>query len=117
MVRRLRPQARRERPPQSASWLLLVVSALSQILGSLGGVAWLSWMADLGPMALDSFGVIFACSFLGRGGTLLVVVTLRGRVVLRPARLFPLPAARTGAYTEGPLRRAQAGRTEEDHEA
>ncbi len=33
-------------------WLLLTVAAFSALLGSLGGVAWLSWMADLVPIGL-----------------------------------------------------------------
>jgi len=36
----------------AAPWLLFGVAALSQAAGSLGGVAWLSWMADLVPIGL-----------------------------------------------------------------
>ncbi|HWP35038.1 MAG TPA: MFS transporter, partial [Thermodesulfobacteriota bacterium] len=35
-----------------AAWLLLAVAGLSALLGSLGGVAWLSWMADLVPIGV-----------------------------------------------------------------
>jgi MFS family permease len=33
-------------------WLLLALAAASHVVGSLGGVAWLSWMADLVPIGL-----------------------------------------------------------------
>lgn len=118
-------------------------SAAGPVIGGLVGL-WLHGSTlDLGPVVLDSFGVIFACSFAGRVTTVLllrgvseprqasvrevirmlstvrgfntlmgvdevlqfVVVALRDRIGLRPARLFPLPGGRAGAYTEGPLRR------------
>lgn len=121
-------------------------SAVGPVLGGLVAVLLRRTPLDLGPVALDGFGVIFACSFLGRASTVFllrhvteprqasvrevirmlstvrgfntlmgvdevlqfVVVTLRDRIGLRPARFFPLPQARGAAYTEGPLRRAKA---------
>lgn len=122
-------------------------SAVGPVLGGLVGVWLRGTLLEVGPVALDSFGVIFACSFVGRAATVLllrmvtepkqasvrevirmlstvrgfntlmgvdevlqfVVVTLRDRVGLRPARLFHLPGARVAAYTEGPLRRRRSG--------
>lgn len=101
---------------------------------------------QLGPLALDSFSVIFACSFLGRATTLLllrkvaeprqtsaravirmlstvrglnvlvgfdeviqfVLVTLRDRSRLRPARLSSLSGSQVSDYTEGLLHKRGA---------